>query len=153
MKPKLPTRYSKTGVGKMIGGSLYVYRTYEDVIPSEILTYAKSLCNQSYDVVKYTPKTKSVSFISCKSFDITPEPIIESSFLVKNNEVVKKIVMSKSDPWIYHHKWLFVKDDYIGFDVEASKQRSLQWMSLSGIDYSRIGKLSYWQREVLSRLT
>ena len=50
----------------------------------------------------------------------------------------------KSSPQIYHHKWLFVTDDYPGFDVEESKNRSRKWVSLPNIDYSRIGYKKFW---------
>ena len=30
---------------------------------------------------------------------------------------------------IYHHKWLFVKDDYTGFDIDESYEWSKEWLS------------------------
>jgi hypothetical protein len=57
------------------------------------------------------------------------------------------------DPYIYHHKWLFVDDDYRGFNVEESKARSQLWISLGDVDRSRIGRQSYWQEQVVPRLT
>jgi len=62
------------------------------------------------------------------------------------------VSLQSSDPYIYHHKWLFVADDYGGFDVDESKRRSLAWMSLPDIDKSRIGRKSYWEDHVLPRL-
>ena len=56
------------------------------------------------------------------------------------------------DPEIYHHKWLFVAEDYKGFDVEASRQWSLAWMRFDGIDLARIGRKSYWDKFVVPRL-
>jgi hypothetical protein len=55
------------------------------------------------------------------------------------------------DPFVYHHKWLFVTGDYRGFDVEESVRRSVEWMSLEGIDCSRIGRRGYWEREVVEK--
>ena len=49
--------------------------------------------------------------------------------------------------------WRFVADDYAGFDVAASKQRSLTWMALEGIDKTRIGRKSYWVKQVIPRLS
>ena len=46
-----------------------------------------------------------------------------------------------SDPFIYYHKWLFVADDYPGYDVAKSAARS------------RIGNKSYWEHFVVPRLT
>ena len=149
---KLPKRYGKTGVGKMIGGSLYVHQNYEQVIPQEILGAAKQqLDDFPYNIVKYAPSTGNVTFIWSPDFDRADEPVVGPALLIKPDGT-KKSIKPSSDPWIYHHKWLFVKDDYPGFDVQASKQRSLQWMSLPNIDYSRIGKKSFWDRNVLPLL-
>ena len=56
------------------------------------------------------------------------------------------------DPYIYHHKWLFVAEDYSGFDVSASRVRSQCWVALTGIDRSKIGRKSYWEQYVVARL-
>ena len=56
------------------------------------------------------------------------------------------------DPPIYHHKWLFVRDDYDGFDVAESRTRSERIMMLEGVDHSRIGKRQYWIDNVLPML-
>jgi hypothetical protein len=45
---------------------------------------------------------------------------------------------------IWHHKWLWVTDDYEGFDVEASFQRSQVWLALDDVEMSRIGNPKYW---------
>jgi len=59
----------------------------------------------------------------------------------------------KRIPQIYHHKWLFVKDDYQGFDVDKSKERSAEWLQVSDrINMSKIGTLNYWEDEVLPLL-
>ena len=57
-----------------------------------------------------------------------------------------------SDSYIYHHNWLFVADDYQGFDVELSKARSQQWIALGNVDRSRIGRKSYWEEHIVPRL-
>jgi len=57
-----------------------------------------------------------------------------------------------ADPYIYHHKWLFVADNYQGFDVAASKQRSELWMKLPDVDRSRIGRKSFWETQVVRRI-
>lgn len=58
-----------------------------------------------------------------------------------------------ADPYIYHHKWLFVADDYRGFDVAESKARSEQWIALGDVDRSRIGRKSYWEASVVPRIS
>lgn len=45
-----------------------------------------------------------------------------------------------------------VQDDYAGFDVDASKQRSRVWLALENVDKTRIGRRSFWERTVVPRL-
>jgi hypothetical protein len=148
---KLPKR-SKFGVGKLIGGNLYVHKQYEDIIPKEVFQKSKKyIDNFEYNIIKYNIGTGSVTFIKSPDFDTSLEPIVGDSILIKSNGDII-FTESSDDPWIYHHKWLFVKDDYSGFDVEKSKKRSEQWTMLDNIDYRKIGKKSYWRQNVLPRL-
>ena len=105
----------------------------------------------AYDVVKYNRRTNAVSFIQCPEFDIEPEPSIAGVVTVRADGTVQRRAVP-SDPPIYHHKWLFVDDDYTGFDVEESKRRSAAWLALPDVDKSRIGRRSYWQTHVVPRL-
>jgi hypothetical protein len=57
-----------------------------------------------------------------------------------------------ANPYIYHPKWLFVEEDYAGFEVAASVQRSAACMSLTDVDKSLIGRTSYWNEHVVPRL-
>ncbi len=149
---KLPRRW-RGNVGKSIGGSLYAHRNYEsDVVPQDVLQNAQQqLDGFDYNIVKYVPKTGAVTFIQSPDFDSVPEPMVGNQLLVKPDGT-KRSMSSSGDPWIYHHKWLWVKDDYPGFNVEESKQRSAAWMSLPDIDYSRIGKKSFWEKFVVPRI-
>ena len=151
--PKLPRRDSKFGVGKKMGYDLYFHRMYEDEIvpPDALQTAQKAAEGFNYNIVKYNLKNGNLTLIQSPDFDTNPEPIVGNQVLVKPDGSVKAMRPS-ADPWIYHHKWLFVRDDYPGFDVDSSKQRSIQWMSLPDIDYRRIGKKSFWENNVLNRL-
>jgi hypothetical protein len=40
-----------------------------------------------------------------------------------------KVVDRKASNKIYHHKWLFVRDTYPGFNVKASVARANGWRS------------------------
>ena len=131
-------RYTKLGVGKKIGSCLYLHRKY---VPTEYLRPIPE--SFLWNILKYDFRTKNISFIYSPDFDSADEPQVGLSLVVKPNGKIKKIPPSK-DPWIYHHKWLMVKEDYTGFDVQESKERSEKWTSLNGIDYSRIGKKSFW---------
>ncbi|WP_160164412.1 DNA phosphorothioation-associated putative methyltransferase [Rhodopirellula baltica] len=154
-KPKalLPKRCGKFGVGKRIGGAVYVHRQYEGVLGESVATAkAKLPSGFDYTVVKHNELNGNVSFIHCPDFDTADEPSTGDYAVVRSDGVLK-LHSALADPYIYHHKWLFVAEDYQGFDVSQSQQRSAAWMSLDNVDKSLIGRASYWKREVMPRLT
>lgn len=151
-KVVLPKRSTRYGVGKEIGGAVYVHRRYEQVFGSAIEEARRHLpAGFSYAVVKLRIANRSFSFVEVADFDTAPEPTLGTVIAVQSDGSWRRIPPAK-DAFIYHHKWLFVADDYDGFDVEESKARSRAWMALPGIDRARIGKTSYWQSNVVPRL-
>jgi len=132
---------------------VYVHRVYEHLLPEAVIQSAKARLPTTftYDVVKYRAATKAVSFIRCPEFDTSPEPSVGESVIVKRDGTIRTR-RPPPDPEIYHHKWLFVADDYCGFDVEQSKRRSHAINQLHGIDRYRIGRKSYWEMQVLPKL-
>ncbi len=150
---KLPMRSKRFGVGKEIGGAIYVHRVYEGVLPKEVQTAKGSLPDEfAYTVVKFDLQSKATTFTQSLDFDSADEPIVGESILIKADGSTKRRKQS-SDPFIYHHKWLFVNDDYSGFDIRSSVERSLSWLSLPDVDTRRIGRRSYWEEHVAPRLT
>ena len=139
------------GIGKEIGGEVYLHRDYEYTLPPELLKVAKQSIPEDYDyqVVKFNPKTGTFSFIKSNDFDTEHEPSVNGGITVKADGSSKPF---PDAGWIYHHKWLWVADDYQGFDVEESKRRSLNWVSLPNIDKSRIGQRTFWNKNVTNRL-
>jgi len=135
-------RSRKLGVGKEIGGAVYLHRSYERLVGSD-LRRAKRILPPGfrYDVIKWRPDTGAVSFVSCPGFDSEPEPAAGDVFVVAGGQ--GRLRKAPEDPWVYHHKWLFVADDYRGFDVAASRSRSGSWAG-RGVDRSRIGRRSQW---------
>ena len=149
---KLPKRCGKLGVGKRIGGAVYVHRKYESVL-GEPVENAKARLPSGfvYTVIKQNETNGNFSFIDCPDFDTANEPSTGDYAVVKSDGSVK-LHNGLADPYIYHHKWLFVAEDYDGFDVSASVQRSVAWMSLPNVDKSLIGRASYWNEQVVPRL-
>jgi hypothetical protein len=149
---KFPKRSTRFGVGKEIGGAVYVHKFYENVLP-EAVRKAKSFVAEdfAYTVIKYSIKDETASFIVCDDFDTADEPTVGEACTVKSTGAVTTRKAS-ADPWIYHHKWLFVSDDYTGFDVSKSKARSAQWLVLPNVDFRRIGKKSFWEENVLPQI-
>lgn len=149
---KLPGRSKRFGVGKEIGGAVYVHRAYASVLGEIVANAATHLPDEfEYDVVKVNFRTDAVSFIRCEDFDSVDEPTVGDSLIVSSDGQVRSRRQTV-DPEIYHHKWLFVADDYTGFDVDKSKRRSLKWLALDDVDSRRIGRKSYWNENVVPRL-
>lgn len=148
----LPERSREYGIGKEIAGKVYVHRQYEQVFGADMV-HAKQHIPPGfdYDIVKYNRRRQCYSFIQSKNFNTADEPTVGDSLLVRADGTTRSL-KRKVDPMVYHHKWLFVDDDYTGFNVEESKQRSRKWLALSGIDRSRIGRHSYWTQHVLPKL-
>jgi hypothetical protein len=148
---KIGQKRSKYGVGKMMEPFLYVHKDYVPEQFTELVEKLKASLPEDfeYTAVKIDTKTlDSISFIFSPDFDTADEPTVGTSYKVTTDG---KVTVSKApaDPLIWHHKWEWVPDSYTGFDVEASKQRSLDWKSKLGVNKdvsNRIGRLSYWKQ-------
>jgi hypothetical protein len=149
---RLPVRSRRYGIGKEIGGAVYLHRSYEHLLGVVVEEAREHLPPDfDYTVVKYQLASSVVSFIHSPDFDSSPEPTVGDIWVIFPDGRTQ-LRRQLADPYIYHHKWLFVADEYPGFDVAASKSRSLAWMRLPGVDRTRIGRLSYWENAVLPRL-
>lgn len=125
-------RFKKYDVGKYIKDCLYVHKQYApDVIPSNVWTTALDILHQvapnfEYNCIRYGLKTQSVCFQEAPDFDYAREPVVGDYITVDTNKGVAKKGHSNS---IWHHKWLWVKNDYSGFDVRRSWLWSKKWLS------------------------
>jgi hypothetical protein len=105
----LPKRSKTYGVGKEIGGAVYVHRSYELVFGSPVEEARKHLPPDfSYTVVKLRLANRSVSFVEVADFDTGPKPTVCTIIAVKTDGSCRRMA-APSDPFIYHHKWLFVR--------------------------------------------
>ena len=149
-KPKV-----EEGNMKKIGKSIYVHKTNVGSLNlSQLELIWKRLkqlaetdypCN-TYEIIKI--KDDTVSFIECEGWDKLREPIVGNAYCVKSDGSVKFIKKKEKNPQIYHHKWMFVANDYNGFDVEKEKEWSKKWQlklpSAKEIK-SKIGYKNYWE--------
>ena len=142
---------ARGGIGKRMGSAVYVHRDYEDrVVPENVLEKAKAVLSREhpdmadeYNAVKYDRKKKTVTFQHSPDFDTADEPTVGDSIRVKGSST--KVTRQRGDPQIWHHKWMWVDDDYRGFDVGASKARSETWRPhIKPGESSRIGRRGYW---------
>jgi hypothetical protein len=162
----------KVKIGKTTQDSLYVHKNYADNVFSSDGDYKIALKilhkkhkDFEYTIVKYNRINKSYSFIYSPDFDTADEPIVGNSINIKldiNDIDNSKITQTKqmADPWIYHHKWQFVGNNYTGFDIEKSKERSdICKPIIDEIEKNedknirkKMGRKSYWENVVLNKL-
>ncbi|CAH7409818.1 conserved hypothetical protein [Vibrio chagasii] len=142
---------AKCGVGKLIGGDYYVHKDFATAsnIPDLHLAIAVLPYSWEYEVVVYSKKLRRISFVQSPDWHTSHEPLAGGRMHVTiSNGVASIPVESKSRGQIYHHKWLWVMDDYQGFDVQESIERSLSWLkekSKSNEKISgKIGRPEFW---------
>lgn len=134
-KPALKTytgskvaRY-KGDVGKLVGEKLYVHKKYAgEVIPG--YQRAVDILGDKYPEFKYNTvmhdrKTGAIRFDEAPDFDVAREPRVGNYITVFKDGKTRR---GKSNA-IWHHKWLWVRDDYNGFNVEESYVWSDQWLN------------------------
>jgi len=119
---------SKYGVGKLIVGQVYVHKLYmSEVIPHEILSKALDKLNVfEFNTVMWDEPKKIIRFDSAKNFDTAREP--SAGKYVRVNYDTGKVTKGTTH-FIWHHKWIWVKDSYKGFDVQESFEWSKEWLS------------------------
>ena len=146
-------RSPKYGVGKQVGNTIYLHKSVEDRLPSNILMGAlESLpVDFNYDIVKYDENNGNVTFVSSPDWDTSEEPIVGDAILIRDDGSTR-YMKQKESPQIYHHKWLFVNDDYSGFNTEESKERSSNWLKLPDIEFNKIGYKKYWDTNVVPHI-
>ena len=131
-------RSAKYGVGKEIGGKIYFHKDYASrIVPQEILDSCKEALDYyysdlDYNCMRYDPKTQSISFQEAPDFDTAREPVVGDYVTVfyDPNKDPKDFKMSSGhSDYVWHHKWLFVDNNYTGFDVGDSWNWSKKWLS------------------------
>lgn len=143
---------SKYGVGKFIGEDLYLHRNYVEDLPNDIKNKVaqaeQHLSGFKYNTLKIELNGGQVTFINSEDFDTAPEPTVGEYTLVDLDKNTSRTGKSNS---IWHHKWLWVKDDYRGFDVDDSFERSKKYLKMD-IDFKRIGDKDFWEKNYAKRI-
>lgn len=147
---------------KKIGGCIYMHISMRTNVEEKIKSmiedaekvFRKVIGIKDFmevEIVKIDVKNNKVSFIKSPDWDTAREPLVGDAYMIDLNEDAplrkRTVKITKSKGQIYHHKWMFVADDYQGFDIEESKKWSEKWQSVipaeKGIK-SRIGYKKYW---------
>lgn len=135
-------------LGKYIGGVGYIHRDYaDDVIPDDILRMGRmKRIPKSYNILKWDEKNKKLEYVESPDFDTSLAPKVGRRIKLEEGKPLKE---EPSKGQLYHKKFLFVGDDYKGFDVEEDKKMNILTEN-SGIllinDKKRIGNEKYWKK-------
>jgi hypothetical protein len=138
------------GVGKLIGGDLYLHRDYTGRLPDQDAYRAAAAAvpdGFDFNVVK-AARDGGFTFFRSPDFDSADEPTAGDYVRVGPDGKVRLGATRN----LWHHKWLWVTDTYGGFDVAASRERSRAWLALEGVASSRIGNPDYWRTHVVPRI-
>ncbi|AUR85751.1 hypothetical protein NVP1081O_016 [Vibrio phage 1.081.O._10N.286.52.C2] len=138
---------SKWGVGKDISNSLYVHVDY---IPEEfkercsLARTAISIEHPTFraNIVRIDYKTGVTAFYESKEFDLVQEPA--AGLMIAYNSQTGAVAKPRQVNAIWHHKWLWVGDDYHGFDVTGAYDRSKTWIDNDDIPFTKIGSKKNW---------
>ena len=147
-----PIKRASIGVGKNMGGTLYLHRDYESKLPNQpALAHAKqTLAAQhpgfNYNVVK-AEKSGRHTFFNSKEFDTEHEPAGGDYVVVEGNRTAPG-----STGMLWHHKWMWVGDDYPGFDVNESFDRSRRWLQIPNINFNHIGNPAIWKTRYVPQI-
>lgn len=139
---------------KIVMNTYYVHKSnwkelLKVLVPSEIRTLVNVMENTegdfNYEVIKFDRVNHKISFIDSPDWDTANEPIVGDSHVydIDNDTIIYRKGREKN-PQIYHNKWMFVSNDYKGFDIDKAKQRTELWNSIPNIDKKRIGNRDYW---------
>ena len=132
-------------VGKDIGGQLYVHKDYaREVIPKDVIKFGlyKLPKDFKYNSMMWDRRRNIIRFDSVPGFDSEREPVVGEYIAVLPDGSTRKGISN----YIWHHKWLWVKDDYNGFNVDESKQWSEEW--LSRLQEPASGKFDKWKQQL-----
>jgi hypothetical protein len=143
--------HRQTPVGKNLGEHIWLHTDYAaDLINQHLIDeQMRSIHTHTPDfnpnLMRVNKKSNEIMWIESADFDTSPEPMINRTAKLTGDSI--KLTKGSVDPLIYHHKFMFVKDDYQGFDTLESKERSVTWRKRLGVNSgvsSRIGRKSYW---------
>lgn len=133
-------------VGKSINGYVYLHKMYIGLLFPDLVDtveFYENQMNWTFNLLKVKIDKSSISFVNCTEFDTVDEPTVGTVWRLDLTN--GQIVMGEYNHYVYHHKWLWVQDDYDGFDVQESKLRSFKWLKLN-LDKKKIGSKTYWQQ-------
>tara|TARA_B100000131_G_scaffold322693_1_gene377609 strand:- start:70 stop:5418 length:5349 start_codon:yes stop_codon:yes gene_type:complete len=122
-------------VGKIIGNQIYFHKNYIEQMPKTLQNlYNKAIKelpeDASFNTLMYEKAQKGkparIRFDEAPDFDTATEPRVGKTWSYTAKGGMKKGKASNS---IWHHKWMWVGEDYTGFNVDESYNWSKTWTS------------------------
>lgn len=134
----------ETPAGRILGTRWQAHASHvKDIVPSVVLANAKRAAEEFcpailriHNAFHFNLADQSLSFDYSPDFDFSDEPVLAASFTV-HADGTSQFIPINMDPIIWPHKWLWVTDEYTGFDVKQSMQRSLWLCSLAPMTEQR----------------
>jgi|2_EtaG_2_1085320.scaffolds.fasta_scaffold00161_30 hypothetical protein len=135
-------------VGKEISGKLYFHRQYweEYIDPGtwERILSAADTEAFLFDCVMVDLRSGKVRLDEAPDFDTAREPTVGKTLTYMHEGEVKL----GASCGVWHHKWLWVKDDYEGFDVEEAYNWSFQWLQTL-TEPAKGGSIKAWETQLM----
>lgn len=143
--------YSKFGVGKQVGSKIYFHKSvWDKILPEDIWMKALEVLEinkwdlKYFQTVCYDFKQPNiVRFDTCPGFNFQREPMVGTMVFADTKSGFTK---DKYNNQIYHHKWLWVADDYQGFNTQESYEWSKLW--LSKLPEVASGRVYLWEEQL-----
>ena len=112
-----------------------------------LMDFIYNFMSEDFDVIKFDKENKHISIIKCIEWDKVFEPkILNVDIYTYDLKHIKHIKYNNNNP-IYHNKWMFVSNDYSGFDINESKERT-KMLEITIPCYStiknKIGRINFW---------
>ena len=128
---------SKYGVGKQMADAIYVHKNYGDrIVPQNILQKYKDVLESEfpdfqYNCLKIDNNRNRIAFQESPDFDTAREPVVGDWIAIEflDDKFDKCKITTGHSNYIFHHKWLWVGNDYTRFDVQKSWEWSKKWLS------------------------
>lgn len=134
-------RYKPTTVGKRVSNHLYLHQDYAleamailkridpdlgGKLEASLAWKVREFPASGFRCLRFDLNSGTIRFDEAPDFDSSREPVV-GWWLTVNPDGSANKGWSEA---IWHHKWLWVKDDYQGFDVAASRAWSAKYAPL-----------------------
>ncbi len=141
-------KYEHHIVGKKLGQWVWFHIDYIELMTGKAEQHAICSVRELYapdaNIIKLNLKTRAYQLIFCPRFDDDHEPTLAYTFDSDSLSMRRY----KTNRPIFHHKHMFVRSDYVRFDINESDSRTKSWKQFVPSSdkgfYLKIGRERYW---------